>query len=51
MSVVDLTGRNRVVFNPEHSEGLLDISSIEQGIYIVRISTINGEHKKKIVIK
>lgn len=50
IDIFDLTGKNRLKFNPELVQGQLNISSLENGIFIIRITTQNGEYNKKISI-
>ena len=50
INIVDLTGKSRITSNPQLMEGLLDISTLDHGIFIVRISTNNGELNKKIAL-
>ena len=50
MNIIDLTGKTRITLKPESMNSQINCSSLNHGIYIVRISTKNGEYRKKIVL-
>lgn len=50
ISIVDLTGKSRLSYKMSVLEDVLDIGHLENGVYIVRMSTSQGEYSQKIVL-
>jgi len=51
VEIVDMSGRSLLSFNPDSMEGSLDISSLNSGLYIIKVRVNSKFEATKLVIK